>query len=194
MVMPNVGYHETAISLSVAPCYAYDRMAYSKELLEQMAKAQDVFVWETASFERVERGPRWYIWMMVVAVALTAYAIYTQNYLFAFIILLTAIILILAANKQDPRNVLIQVGTNGVVYDGTFYQYDALSDFAIIFQPPETKILYIQPKGLVGIRLRIDLDDQDPVALRNHLKKYMDEDLNLQEEHFSDTVARLLKI
>ncbi len=169
-------------------------MAYSKELLEEMAKAQDVFVWETASFERVQRGPKWYVWMMILVVAFAGYAIFTQNYLFAFIVLLTAIILILTANKQEPRNVLIQIGTNGVVYDGQFYQYDALSDFAIIFQPPETKILYIQPKGFMGIRLRIDLDDQDPVALRNHLKKYMDEDLNLQEEHFSDTVARLLKL
>ena len=169
-------------------------MAYSKELLEQMASAQDLFVWEAPSFEPVERGPKWCVWMMAVAVWLVVYAVFTANCLFAFIVLLTSIILILGGNKETPRNVLIQIGSNGVVYDGTFYQFDELSDFAILFQPPETKLLYIQPKGLTGVRMRIHLDDQDPIALRNHLKKYIDEDLNLQEEHFSDTVARLLKI
>jgi hypothetical protein len=168
-------------------------MAYSKEFMEQMAQAQDVFVWEAPSWERYERGPKWYVWMGLVVLALTVYAVFTANYLFAFIILLTAIILILAGN-QEPHPVLVQIGHNGIVYDGRMYQFGELSDFAIIYHPPHTQILYIQPRNPAKPRLRIPLGEQDPVAIRGHLKTYVDEDLNLREEHFSDILARLLRL
>lgn len=168
-------------------------MAYSKEFLEEMVNAQDVFVWEAPSWEAHERGPRWHLWMFGVVVVLTAYAIFTTNYLFAFIVLLTAVILVLADNP-DAHPVLIQIGHNGIVYHGQLLQYNEISDFAMVYHPPHTRILYIQPKNLSRPRLRISLEEEDPVAIRTHLKKYLDEDLNLRDEHLSDIVARLLKI
>ena len=168
-------------------------MAYTREFLDDMAKAQDVFVWEAPSWERYERGPRWNLLMALVALALIVYAVVTVNYPFAFIILLAAIILILAGNEH-PKPALGQIGHNGIVFDGRLYQYDQLSDFAIVYHPPQTKILYIQPKNIAKGRLRISLEDEDPIAIRPHLKKYLDEDLDVREEHLSDIFARLLRI
>lgn len=168
-------------------------MAYSKEFLDHMAASQDAFVWEAPAHEEVDRGPRWFLWMSLVALLLAAYAIYTANYLFAFIILLTAIILVFAGNEK-PRKVLIQLGNNGVVVDGRLYRFDELANFAIIYYPPHTKVLYVEPNGVLQARMRIELEDEDPVAIRAHLKKFLQEDLDLQEEHFSDIVARLLKL
>lgn len=168
-------------------------MAYSSEFLEQMASAQDLFVWEAWSWEHRERGPQWYLWMGLGAFALVAFAIYTANYLFAFIILLFVIIVVLSGNEK-PHPVLIQIGHNGVVYDGRLYSFGDVNDFAIVYHPPETKVLYIQPKNVLKPRLRIHLEDQDPVEIRNHLKRYVDEDLDLREEHLSDIVGRLLKL
>jgi hypothetical protein len=168
-------------------------MAYSQEFLQEMTNAQDSFVWEAPSWEEHDRSTRWYIWMSVVVVALTVYAVATANYLFAFIVLLTAVILILAGNER-PRAVLVQIGHNGVVYDGRLFQYDKLSDFAIVYHPPHTKVLYFQPKNAVKARLRISLEDEDPVAIRNHLKTYLEEDLDLRDEHMSDIFGRLLRI
>lgn len=173
--------------------YTFCTMAYSPELLQEMANAQDAFVWEAPSWDEYERGPKWMVWFIVCVIVLTIYAIFTSNYLFAFIVLLAAIILILAGNKK-PHPILVQIGQNGIVYNGTFYQYDELDDFAIIYQPPQVKLLYVQPKGITHSRMRISLEDEDPVALRNHLKQYLDEDLTLHEEHVSDIVARLLKL
>lgn len=131
--------------------------------------------------------------MSLIALVLAGYAIYAANYLFAFIILLTAIILVFAGNEK-PRKVLIQIGNNGVVVDGRLYRFDELDNFAIIYYPPQTKVLYLEPSGILQARLRVELEDEDPVAVRNHLKKYLEEDLDLQEEHFSDIVGRLLKL
>jgi len=168
-------------------------MSYSPELLEQIVNAQDRFVWEASSWEKVERGPRWFWGMCALAVAFTLYAIFTANYLFAFIILISVVILLLT-DKQDPHRVLIQIGENGAVYDGAFYPFEELSDFAVIYEPPQTKILYLEPKQVWRPRLRIPLEEQDPLELREYLKKHLDEDLALHEEHFSDILGRLLKM
>lgn len=168
-------------------------MAYSQEFLQSMIKAQDSFVWEAASWEARTRGKRWYLWMALSVFALILYAIFTSNYLFAFIILLIAIILLLAGNEA-PRTILVQIGHNGIVYDGRLYPFAELHHFAIVYHPPELKILYIQPKNFLRPRLRVFLENEDPVAVRQHLKQYLDEDMELHEEHLSDIVGRLLKL
>ena len=168
-------------------------MAFTKEFIDEMTKAQDMFVWEAPSWEYVERGPRWFLWMSLVALVLAAYAIYTANYLFAFIILLTGLILVFAANEK-PRKVLVQIGNNGIVYDGKLHMFDKIHDFAILYHPPHLRVLYVEPSAAFAPRLRISLEDEDPVAIRNHLRKFVEEDLDLQEEHVSDIFGRLLKL
>ena len=131
--------------------------------------------------------------MSLAAVFLVAYAVWTSNFLFAFFILLTAILIILVG-QSDPRNVLIQIGDNGVVWDGRLFLFQDIDNFGIVYQPPMSKVLYIEPRNPLVPRLRLPLEDQDPLAIREHLKQYLREDLELQAEHLSDTVARLLKI
>ncbi len=168
-------------------------MAYTREFLDQISGAQDAFVWEADLWEAQPRSSRWYLWMAGIAIALFTYALFTTNYLFAFIVILTSIILVLAGNEQ-PRRGLVQIGHNGIVHDGNLYLFDKIQDFALVYQPPELKLLYIQPKNPLKPRLRINLEDQDPIALRNHLKAYVDENLVLRGEHYSDIFARLLKL
>lgn len=168
-------------------------MAYSPEFREALAKEQDTFVWQAPDTQKPPRTLVWYLVMTVIGAALIAYAAYTNNYLFAFIILLVAVILVLAGNEPE-HPVLVQIGPNGVVYDGRMLFFDELSQFAILYQPPELKILYIQPQSSLTPRLRINLDQQDPVALRAHLKRYLDEDLALRDEHVSDIFGRLLRL
>lgn len=158
-----------------------------------MIQGQDAFVWETPAWERHERGKNWYVLMTLGAVLLALYGVFTSNYLFSFIIILIAIILVLAGN-EPPHAHLIQVGNNGVVVDGRLYFYDDLHNFSIIYHPPETKVLYLEHRRPIQPRLRISLGDEDPVAIRSHLRQFLTEDLDLQDEHFSDTLAKLLKL
>ena len=168
-------------------------MAYSPELIEQMIKSQDAFVWETDAWEQRQRGSRWYIVMSVVALGFVAYAVLTGNFLFAFLILLAAAILIVTGH-QSAHRVLVQIGQNGVVLDGKLYEHKKISNFSVIYHPPETKLLYLEGENIICPRLRIPLEDQDPIQIRNFLKQYLDENLVLQEEHISDILGRLLKI
>lgn len=166
---------------------------YPPEVENAIIHSQDAFVWEAPTFERRDRGPQWYVFMGIAVALLLAYSIWTANFLFAFIIMLSAIIILLAGN-QEPKDALIQIGENGVVYDGQLILFQDIDNFAVIYQPPVSKVLYIERKSTVRPRLAIPLEDQDPVSLREHLKRYIREDLDLQGEHISDTLARLLKI
>lgn len=166
---------------------------FPPEVEQALVTGQDTYVWETPSFRKYERGSAWYLALTLVAVFLIAYAVWTANFLFAFIIFLSSILLLLVGN-QEPKNVLVQVGNNGVVWDGKLYLYQDLENFSIIYQPPQSKVLYIEPKSSVTPRLSIDLQEQDPVGLREFLRQYVREDLDLQGEHFSDIIGRLLRI
>lgn len=166
---------------------------YPPELHETLVLNQDAFVWEAPSHTHYERGAGWYIAMVVVALFFVAYAIWTANFLFAFLILLIAIIFLLAGH-EEPKKVLIQIGDHGIVRDGKLYSYQDLEEFAIAYQPPVSKVLYIESRSSLRPRLAIPLEDEDPAKIREHLKQYMKEDLDLQGEHLSDVIARLLRI
>ncbi len=165
----------------------------SPETVEALVLAQDTFVWEVPSFEKRERGRSWYVIMILAAIFLVAYAVYTANFLFAFLILLMSILL-LFANRQEPVSMLIQLGNNGLVISGKLYLYQDLETFSIIYQPPMLKILYIDTRSILTPRLRILLDEQNPLEVRQHLKQYLREDMDLRGEYVSDIVGRLLKI
>ena len=173
--------------------YYLRMITYPPEVQEALILGQDRFVWETPSFEKPVRGPRWYVGVLVVTLFFLAYAIWTANFLFAFLILLLAIILMLSSS-QEPRRTLVQIGDHGIVWGGKFIPFQNVDTFALIYEPPVTKVLYIEPHSVFVPRLRILLEEQDPIAIRNHLKQYVNEDLDLQSEHLSDMFARLLRI
>jgi hypothetical protein len=168
-------------------------MAYSPEFEDQLIEAQDVFVWEAPEYERHDRGRWWYAGLGAVTIILVGYAVWSTNFLFALIVLLMAIILVVAGNEK-PRHMLAQIGHNGIVWRGDFIPFDKIHEFAIVYEPPHVRILYIEPKSVATPRIRIHLGEQDPVAIRDHLRKYLREDLEQRDEHLSDLVSKILKI
>jgi len=168
-------------------------MAYTPETLREIANAQSLFVWEMPSHEQHERTPVWYLIVSLLALASVVYGVLANNYLFALIVLISAVILILV-NNDEPGNILVQIGHNGIVVDGNFVLYDQLADFSVIYHPPFTKVLYLERKISFKPRIKLYLEDQDPLAIRQHLLKYLPENLDLRDEHVSDIVGRLLRI
>ncbi|MDO8584362.1 MAG: hypothetical protein Q7R83_04255 [bacterium] len=168
-------------------------ISYPPEVQDAIVLSQDRFAWEAPTRTHYDRGRMWYVVLTVVALLLIAYAVWTENFMFAFIVLISVIMLVLTGHEKG-ETALVQVGDAGVVLNGKLYLYRELDHFAIVYQPPYTKVLYIDHKNPVVPRLRLPLQETDPVELRDHLKQFLSEDMDLQEEHLSDIVARLLKI
>ncbi len=152
-----------------------------------------VFNWEVKEYEKYVRDRRWYIVMGGIGVLLVAYALFTANYLFALIIILFAIVMYLH-DMQDPIDIPFAITTTGIVLGVKHYRYSELTNFWLIYNPNEVKNLYFTLNNTIKHRLQVPLLDNDPLAIREYLLRYIPEDLDQEEEPLSDKWARILKI
>ena len=131
--------------------------------------------------------------MITVGMILVIYGFLSNNFLFSLIIVLSAIILFIQS-YQEPAQVLFSITELGVVLGNRFYKYSELESFYIIYQPPEIKTLFIQPKSGIRPLLRIPLLDQDPLDIREAMTVFLEEDFEKETEPLTDLFARQWKI
>lgn len=167
---------------------------------KKMAKLQNIneggntISWDVAEYEKHTRDKRWYIIAGIIALALITFAIFTNNYLFALIIIISGFIIVSFEN-QEPLTVSISLEPNGVRVGKKFYEYSTFKDFSIIYKPSDgIKNLYFEYKTVLRPRLSIPLNNMDPIAIRNYLLKRLLEDLERTEAPFSENLAKTLKL
>ncbi|NTW22325.1 hypothetical protein HGA34_02130 [Candidatus Falkowbacteria bacterium] len=164
-----------------------------KEQIEQDFGVAEM-TWRVPEYEKHERDRRWYILAGVVVVLLVVYAFWTDNFLFMGIILLGSFILVLNETQEAPQ-VEISLTDEGVVVGRKFYDYDQLNNFGIVYKPNiGAKNLYFEFKSPMKQRLSIPLMEQDPLAVRKELLKYLPEDLDRTNRPLSENLSRLLKL
>lgn len=149
--------------------------------------------WEFPEFHRHDRGKWWYISMTIVTIALLVYSYFSNNPLFAVIILFFLVIYF-ATDKKEPDNVEFIIAEDGILLHGKFLEFERFKNFYILYYPPHIKSLYLQPKNDFSQLLTIPLENQNPVLIRKILLNYLDEDLDQEEIPNSEGIARLLKL
>lgn len=149
--------------------------------------------WSVAEYEQHIRPLAWYTIMTIVGALLVGYAIFTDNFMFAIIIVLFAIIIFLQSH-QEPIVVPFRITELGLVINNRLYIYSELKDFYIIYEPPEIKMLFIETNSTIRPRLRIPLMDMNPNEVRSLLLEFLEENLQKEEEPFSDKIAREWRI
>lgn len=149
--------------------------------------------WQMPSYPDYKRGIIWHIIASVIGLALLIQAVLSTNYVFAIIILIFAVIIALTS-MHTPAAKEIKVTETGIAVGANFYLYRDIEHFSILYQPPMLKNLYLEFKSGLRPRITIDLVDQDPIEIRNHLLNHVKEDLERVEEPMSDFFGRLLKL
>ncbi len=158
-----------------------------------VSQTPQAFRWTCHEVERYARGPLWYAVMGAAFVGLMVYAIASRNFLFAGILLLAAIVTAVQS-RQDRGVVEVRVADDGVHLAGRHYPWDALERFHLIYQPPVVKSLYLHTRRLMGSRVAVPLEEQNPVELRRFLLRYLPEDTTQEHEPLLDQILRLLKL
>jgi len=154
---------------------------------------KELISWEFPEFRQHERSRGWYIVAIVIGALLLLYSVFTMNFLFALVIIITAMIFFLrmSAEVQDIKFAIYE---DGIQVGEKFHEFKAFSDFYVIYEPPEIKTLYLNFDSLLNPRLSIPLGDINPIKVREILLDYLEEDLEQEEEAFSDFVERLFKL
>jgi len=166
-------------------------MAEEKKQIPDRGKT--LLSWKFTEYDIPNRGKLWYISTLIISAAILIWSIMTANYLFTLVIILVGIIFIFQ-NRKKPQILECRIKEDGLEVGTSFYDYDDIKKFWIVYRPPETKSLYIDFKGSLKPTLPISLEKQNPLEVRKILKKYIEEDLEKEEEPASDQISRSLKI
>jgi hypothetical protein len=191
-------------------------MAEENIQTEDIRSEDDVISWHIPEYHGEQKTKRWYIVYSAIAVALLAYAVITQNFIFAIIIIFAAVLIIIFdGNKLGTLNV--SIGDRGISVGKEFYDYDQVEDFFIIYEPENgIKNLYLEFKrfarptlpesepsryswlfwviNFARTRFSIPLGDINPIIIRRNLLKYLKENLNRTTIPLSEQLTKLLKL
>ena len=157
--------------------------AYGKPLVE----------WEVHEYDNHDRSRFWYIATAILGVGLVVYSVLTANFLFAVIILMAGIITLLAS-FQEPDKINVYILPTGILIGDDYYEYIQVSDFSVVYDPPEVKMLYVDFQSAFQPMLAIPLEEEDPNKVRKSLLPYCVENLERTEERLTDVVRRLYKL
>ena len=149
--------------------------------------------WEVDEYPQHDRPKRWYVMASVLGVALIVYAIATANFLFAVIVLMIGVITLLSTFTASQRVPVIITNT-GVVVADMYYDFEAIKNFSIAYDPPEVKLLYVEFHTAWHPSLSIPLEETDPNEVREHLLPFCTEHLGRTEERLTEMVRRLYKL
>jgi len=151
-----------------------------------------LFSWKFPEFPKYERNRSWYIWGAVIVALFIIYSIVTLNFLFGLITIIAALIIIMF--QRSNNEVEFRIAEDGILVNKRFYDYSKIKNFYIIYEPPEVKTLYFEPKSLFDPRIPISLEDQNPVEIREVLRQYLEEDIERENEPISDQTSRMFKL
>jgi hypothetical protein len=149
--------------------------------------------WQVDEYDQHDRAKGWYVLAAILGVVLIVYSVATANFLFAVIILMVGVIMLLSTFTK-PEKAEVVVTTTGVVVGDMYYDYQSISDFSLVYDPPDIKILYLDFHSPWHPLLSIPLEDVDPNMVRESLLPFCMENLDRGEEGLTDTIKRLYKL
>lgn len=164
-----------------------------EETTVEDTEAGEHIAWESYDRPAHDRGRTWHILMPLAAVLLLIYAVLSANFLFAFIIILFALITYLAS-LGEPERIRFAVTDGGIVVGTQRIPFKDIRRFWFIYEPPQVKRLYLETTSWIQPRISVELDHIDPNDVRTTLGRFVKEDLTETEEPFSDFISRKLKL
>jgi hypothetical protein len=163
-------------------------------------EAQVLKEWVVPEYTQHERSRAWFWTMSVVCLVLIVLSVWTPNYffdtpnlLFVSIIILAAVTVV-ARHILQPNSLAVVIYEDGLAVGDVFYPYKDLGNFAVVYEPPQVKMLYFHFKSFWLARLPIPLNDENPVEIREILLRYLEENLERENEPTSDAFGRWLKL
>ena len=165
----------------------------AKEMTDKQYN-KEIISWQVSEYEKHERTKLWYFAAIIVALLFLLFSFYTDNFLFAVLIIVVALIIILHDGRH-PERVNFSITDEGVVIGRKFYDYDDLKNFAIVYKPNQgVKNIYFEFKNVIRPRLSIPLEKINPLPIRKELLKYLPEDLERTDQPLSEALAKLFKL
>ncbi len=170
---------------------------------ETASSEQPILVWESDEFDQYDRDHRWYVVVGVIGAVLAVGAILQAvlmghglldllSGVLVAIVFLLATYVVLRHADDNPRRLTYSITKLGINVGDTFYPYNELKLFWVIYKPP-VKTLSIQRVNRFKPLIKANLAELDPLAVKNALKQYLPEDPK-REEDLLDKFGRFIRL
>ena len=152
-----------------------------------------LFSWQTQEFQKYNFESSKLLLLIVAGIALLIYGLFTANYLFMIFIIMAAVVIYIF-DKKEPATIDVIITKEDIVIGDKRLTYEEdLKSFWILYNPPEVKTLNFDRQQLLVPNISLQLEDENPLKIREVLLRYLPEDME-REEHFSEKAARKLGI
>jgi hypothetical protein len=191
-------------------------MAETNKQNEDILSESDVIAWEIPEHQDEKKSKKWYLAAALIGAILLISAIFSQNFIFAIIIIFSAILVVIL-DGNNPDTLKVKITDRGITVGKESYEYDQIDSFFIIYKPEEdTKNLYLEFKrfsrpslpenepsryswllwliNFARTRFSIPLQDMNPIIIRRNLLKYLRENLERTEIPLSEQLTKLFRL
>lgn len=160
---------------------------------EKRNYTEAVFSWQHQEFVPYKKSIWWYgISIAVLALAVWA-SVFFDNIMFGVFLVLFYLVVLLT-DKETPEMIEFTITPDGLKAGKLFHYYKDIDHFYVIYKKDGIKNLYFEFRNPIKGRLIVPLEDQDAVAIRDFLLKYVKEDLDREEEPFSEQIRRIFRL
>ena len=134
---------------------------------------QNTINWEAHEFKHYPKTSGWYTALIVVAALTVAFFLLERDIFGAVSLAIIAALVFLFA-RQTPQTVTIELSAKGVKFGKLFYSYKELKYFWIVHDQNHRSVNF-HTSALVNNTLILELDGQDPEAVRRFLLRFLPE-------------------
>ncbi len=152
----------------------------------------EVLSWEALEYIQHPKGSRWYITAAIVIVVTLLFALVTGNWSMALAVLAFAGVYQYIHTHHPPERTRIRISHMGISVGEMFFPFSHIQAFWIIYAHG-IKTLNLRVARRFFSDVVIQLEDQDPVELRQYLVGQIPE-WEGKSERLGDIILRLLKL
>lgn len=155
-----------------------------------MNEAHILFEWTAPEKPPHTRGKRWYLIAGTLSTLLLAYALYTQAWTFAVVIVLLMGIYVLI-HSRPPVMHTVQISSQGLRWNKRLIPWSDLENFWLL-QGPGYVELHVERKKSGG-RLIVQTGDRDPLQIGAAMAQFLTPITDRQEK-ILDYLIRICKL
>lgn len=157
---------------------------------DDVEDASTLFEWHAPDHTHMPKSPKWFAILAAGIAVLAIIFLLSAN----FIAVITTVLvggLIYYVAQVKPTVVRYRLMVDGVAIGTTLYHYRDLQAFNIIYEPGAVKTVLIRSKRRLAPLVHMEIGDANPVAIRDILLEFIEEDLEM-DEPLVDVWARKL--
>ncbi len=146
--------------------------------------------WQASEYHYHEKDVGWYWLVIILAIIITAIALWQRNFLFAVFTVIASITLLVWGHRK-PSLIDFELNDQGLKIDEAFYGKDSFSGFFIIKQNGEWDKLLLKRKTKISSILTIPIPQNEFDKIKQYCLNFWTE-AELKESMIDD-ISSLLK-